>query len=562
MEMRPASLVMQLPRLGSLFQSRLSFARSLVRKMIKEAWRIETVLFDIDEHGYGTAMYRVDTPVGNYSFVLFSSHIDPDQRSDRVIARRWDLTFVLFEGAPTSDELDELKRNVPHQEAGRYSSRVITLSRANRSQRNFGVVVACLASGRQPDIEWFEKVGYLYRTTAVYGNGKFGLADYARQRERGAFGRPFSAEMFTVYMVRHFTLQQVEHIAQCNAPHTAVALDPAIKRYIGIGNSTGLGMAPFLIGHPMLVDKWISQRERAIVQAAEVVPSRSDIQQFSRLVRRAALHLSETHTEDETQKKADQRTVLELAKLEEKLENFHEDTGGNPPVWQQLLDHAGRSWSLQTQELIHSILLEISPQVNSYEDDMAAATMLFPLEGNQSLSELKRAMEMDYGWALEYDFDSDHEQYFFWYRAVNKEEPRLGHRGIDPGEKCALELGVARSVRRCYNAVCSYMDNNADAVVVDFLMSNPSFRSIIRRIQNLASLPYGDIRANLLSLECRPMDLLRLKLSFFGASKFDPKTDRWVRITLFQGAPLANELASADIEWDWFLPTRPEMTSE
>src|SRR5699024_7604071 len=117
---------------------------------------------------------------------------------------------------------------------------------------------------------------------------------------------------------------------------------------------------------------------------------------------------------------------------------------------------------------------------------------------------------MDYGGALAYDFDAAHEQYFFSYRAVTKEEQRLGHRGIDPGEKCALELRGASPVRHCYNGVCSYMDNNADAVGVDFLMSNPSFRSIIRRIQNLASLPYGGIRASLLSLECRPMDLLRL----------------------------------------------------
>jgi hypothetical protein len=31
-------------------------------------------------------------------------------------------------------------------------------------------------------------------------------------------------------------------------------------------------------------------------------------------------------------------------------------------------------------------------------------------------------------------------------------------------------------------------------------------------------------------------------LSFFGASKFDPKSDRWTRITLYQGAPTAADL--------------------
>jgi hypothetical protein len=45
--------------------------------------------------------------------------------------------------------------------------------------------------------------------------------------------------------------------------------------------------------------------------------------------------------------------------------------------------------------------------------------------------------------------------------------------------------------------------------------------------------------------------MLRCKLSYFGAAKFDPKSDRWVRITLAQGAPLFDELDGRD---DWWLP--------
>ena len=44
----------------------------------------------------------------------------------------------------------------------------------------------------------------------------------------------------------------------------------------------------------------------------------------------------------------------------------------------------------------------------------------------------------------------------------------------------------------------------------------------------------------------RPIDLLRCKLSFFGASKFDPRSDRWLRITMYQGAPFPDELARLD----------------
>ncbi|HEV8076942.1 MAG TPA: hypothetical protein VGP45_01005, partial [Marinobacter sp.] len=74
--------------------------------------------------------------------------------------------------------------------------------------------------------------------------------------------------------------------------------------------------------------------------------------------------------------------------------------------------------------------------------------------------------------------------------------------------------------------------------------------------------PYGEIRANLWHRDMKPMHLLRTKLSFFGAGRFDPKSDRWVRITLFQGAPLGAELTDPALSLeqldDWSFPLQPE----
>ena len=58
--------------------------------------------------------------------------------------------------------------------------------------------------------------------------------------------------------------------------------------------------------------------------------------------------------------------------------------------------------------------------------------------------------------------------------------------------------------------------------------------------------------------------LLRCKLAFFGAGKFDPKSSRWVRITLFQGAPLVSEIGQpfAD-DWNFaVMPTLPTAAGE
>ena len=74
------------------------------------------------------------------------------------------------------------------------------------------------------------------------------------------------------------------------------------------------------------------------------------------------------------------------------------------------------------------------------------------------------------------------------------------------------------------------------------------------RVQALAQNNYSEIRDNLVDADMAPIDMLRCKLSFFGASKFDPKSQLWTRITLAQGAPLASDLASNNASDDWWLP--------
>ena len=54
---------------------------------------------------------------------------------------------------------------------------------------------------------------------------------------------------------------------------------------------------------------------------------------------------------------------------------------------------------------------------------------------------------------------------------------------------------------------------------------------------------------NLINENVVPIDMLRLKLSFFGALKFDPKSDKWLRICMFQGAPLPHELKDYNQHW-------------
>ena len=128
---------------------------------------------------------------------------------------------------------------MPRQEAGRLSAKELVLSRANKSVRLFDAVVDALAAGRQPDIRDILNVGYLMRTTAVYGNGKFGLGDFPLVKRHPELDGPYRAEMLCVYMIRHFQCELAEHVARARTGSKAAKLDPTIRRAFGIGNATG-----------------------------------------------------------------------------------------------------------------------------------------------------------------------------------------------------------------------------------------------------------------------------------------------------------------------------------
>ena len=89
-----------------------------------------------------------------------------------------------------------------------------------------------------------------------------------------------------------------------------------------------------------------------------------------------------------------------------------------------------------------------------------------------------------------------------------------------------------------------------DSLTIDkFLAKNSDLRHVIRRAFIIEKFPYSEIQDNTISKSLVPIDMLRLKLSFFGALKFDPRSDKWLRICMFQGAPLPQELKNYDQQW-------------
>lgn len=119
---------------------------------------------------------------------------------------------------------------------------------------------------------------------------------------------------------------------------------------------------------------------------------------------------------------------------------------------------------------------------------------------------------------------------------------------------------MAFNVRRCYDQLVAEHKDAPERSIAEFALVHPQHRSVLRRIQTMSTTFYGDIQANLVDAEVQPMHLLRCKLSFFGVSKFDPRSRLWVRNTMFQGAPLTSDIG-AEFKDDWYFPIMPSASS-
>ena len=301
-ELRDPNIVMKLSKLGSFHQSKLSFLRSFLKEF--KDWEYKRNSFELNALGFGTAIYSFKKNNRVYSLICFANQLDENERSDRVIATKWDAAFTLHDGVPAKHDIERLKNEVPKQEVGRLSYKELTLSRANKSVRIFNHVVNCLSEGKQPDISLLSSVGYLYRTTAVYGSGKFGLADRFRIKDREEIYGPFRLEMMLVYLVRQFTFDQVNHVAKNKNPEKAVSLDSEICRNLGIGNSTGLGMAPFIVNHPTLLNNWVLARETVLKKIREIKKvEKKDSNLFTEYLKKSIKSITSWNTESEYQKK-------------------------------------------------------------------------------------------------------------------------------------------------------------------------------------------------------------------------------------------------------------------
>jgi hypothetical protein len=216
------------------------------------------------------------------------------------------------------------------------------------------------------------------------------------------------------------------------------------------------------------------------------------------------------------------------------------------------MDWADEALSEEGQEFVASLILEpYGDLVNGLAECMADSnSAAFRIDGAMPVCDVMALIKKGFDWALDIDWTLPQHNARAWYVSEEKLEPRLGQRFEEPIADYEQPLASARDAAVAHAALSDWPE---DAPVAAFLLNHPEHRHTVRRAQMSRFAPYGEIRDNTISCDFLPIDMLRAKLSFFGATHFDPRSDRWVRICMYANAPYPEDLTPETADF-WVYP--------
>ena len=305
-------------------------------------------------------------------------------------------------------------------------------------------------------------------------------------------------------------------------------------------------MAPFIVNHPTLLNNWILAREKALKKVREIKKiNHNDKEIFLLCLKKSLKNISSWNTESEYQNNKINDLLNDLKKLFNFIENFDfkKDYAFNELyIWieKNLKDECIEYLVSMMLEPYDEIIDPLIPEMSSEEE------RYFNIPGNRTVKDLRNILEEKYNNILNIDFNDKQSNKNFWFISKNKEEPRYADRYKEVGSELEQPLAIARDIKCLYERI----NNQKNSLSIGkFLSENNDLRHVVRRAFIIEKFPYSEIQDNTIGSKVIPIDMLRLKLSFFGAIKFDPRSDKWLRICMFQGAPLPHELVNFDDYW-------------
>jgi hypothetical protein len=548
---RPPEFLMRPERLAAMQPSRLSLSRAFALKMRRQGWRVHLRRFDIDAQARGTAVYEIVAPTRSFTFCAFSVPPQRGGRTGRIIGRAWDMQGALIEDAPDEAAIEATRTELPKLYQGRATPGTLVWCRSNRSMRVFDSTVDALAEGRQPDVPTLATSCYLMRNTGLDGNGTFGTRSFLAYEADHPLRGALEAQMLTAVLMREFAADLAECLARHKGGAKAVALSPEIRRFLGVGNGSALGLMLFVNNHPRLIHAWIAAREEAIALAKSLPATPARIAALRAEVARVARF----RREDRMRYDAFAPSALVAEQLDQvRAELATLDPRATPYPFARFAEGLEGRLHPETIETLLSLMIELVPEeADRLMGDLVVSEEL-AIEPAMTCGALRALLHAEHGWALRIDMGAPGARRFVWYKSATAEEPRRGPvEELPPG---AHNLGLD------IPTLCQALDTDlaarpAGQRVSRLLVERPDLRLMVARIQGLRGLPYHAPQANIMGEDFTPAHVVRLlNAAIHGIDKTRDFLDRNLRGVLLHGAPTAADMAGG-LPGPWFHPAEP-----
>jgi hypothetical protein len=549
--MRSPDEVMGPRTLRGMTASKLSFAQTLVRRMAEHRWRIELHACDVAQDGTGFLAYDIRAEGLHLSFGVFVYPPLPLGHQRLFRDTRVEFLGILLDGLADKERfLRERAEFDARLWRGRTDTKVYGWTIASRGTRTFEEVVDALARGEQPSVSLLDaNGGYILRNGGYYGNGRMGTRAWQSYARRGGpLSMPYHIDLFCVYLWRLVSLDLVEATAQARNPQ-AVALDPRIRRHVGIGNSSGLGTVAALVRWPARLSAFILTRELGFAYAASQPADAVRVSRLATLLQNAATaYRNAPEAAPELIEPREEVAAVLLRAHDELAGMLGTGENGGERTWVPLLEAVDALGSVEAVEVLRTLLLELYPETSEFSQVTAAGVKRAQaVDPTMTVSDFRSVLEEHFGWTLALDLESPGKREFFWYRSEENGENRRGERSADVGIERETFIDVAGMVRRLYDFLASVP---GDVSVGRFLLEEPEHALSVTRVQLAAAAPYSELRASVCDADFLASRGIRCFLSVLGIELPTPHSGRWVRGLFYRGAPLPEDLADGR-EGEW-----------
>ena len=542
-------------RMGAARLTRYCFSRTALRRAVAGDWRIEPVVIKLDAVGQGEVVYRIDAQGHAFHFVAFLQTLPESAHTDRVIADRWEIAAALVEGEVTDERWAQLRANVPDQEHGRHDPGVLVLTRGNRSLRFFDYLVGELAAGRQPNPTQVGDAGYIMRSTAFYGNGKYGMRSFEGYGADHPLAAPYRAQFLAAWCFRELSYTVVEHCASAHGGAAAVPFTGGWRTYFGLGNATGLGLVPYAFKHPRIINAWVGVRELALANVRALPGTAENMAMFRHWLQRAEAHYAGGTAADATPFLSPAQLVPIVAEIKQAFEHV----AAEDRPFEALMSWAVRQHP-ETAELVVSLLIELdgrSPQnLDTNVDELLTVDEQADLDLAMAIPDARALIDERFGWIDALDPSAPEAGTYWWVYSDNTEEPRRVERTRLDVATRDMAIDVVGRMASLRAELATWPD---DSRLGDVAATKPQHLAAIERLF-VSDRPYGEPRDNPCAAEYLPLQLQRFQLAQYGMDNFKPKSTDWLRVTLYQGAPRVADLV-AGFDDDWVLPAMPGVRS-